>query len=34
MKTMMALFTYTLAAMSGVCFVSGLAVLTGGAKEN
>lgn len=33
MKTMMALVTYTLAAMSGICFISGLAVLTGSAKE-
>ncbi len=34
MKTTMVLVTYTLAAMSGICFVSGLAVLSGKAKES
>lgn len=29
MKTIMTLLTYTLAAMSGICFVSGVAVLAG-----
>lgn len=33
MSSGMAVVSYILASMSGICFVAGLAVLTGGAKN-
>lgn len=30
MRNMLALISYTLAAVSGICFVGGIAVLSGG----